>query len=120
LQNEYIIYNNTYKEISSGLDLDRKEVSNLINDVIHYKIKTIFITNKDRLTRLSFRTLENIFNKFGTNIIVINDSDKDTDNEVFEELISLMHSFSTKMYSNRRKKKLTNMKNDLTLFKTLE
>lgn len=116
-----IEYQKIYKEISSGIDLDRKEVSNLINDVLHYKIKCIYITNKDRLTRLSFKTLENIFNRFGTSIIVINDDeDKDTNNEAFEELISLIHIFSTKMYSKRRKLKLKNMKSDLTLFNTLE
>ena len=116
-----IEYQQMYKEISSGIDLDRKEVSKLIDDVLHYKIKCIYITNKDRLTRLSFKTLENIFNRFGTNVVVINDDeDKDTNNEAFEELISLIHMFSTKMYSKRRKLKLKNMKSDLTLFNTLE
>ena len=116
-----IEYQQMYKEISSGIDLDRKEVSKLIDDVLHYKIKCIYITNKDRLTRLSFKTLENIFNRFGTNVVVINDDeDKDTNNEAFEELISLIHIFSTKMYSKRRKLKLKNMKSDLTLFNTLE
>lgn len=111
-----IKYDNIYRDIDSGLDLDRNSISGLIDDVLHYKIKTIYITNKDRLTRLSFKTLINIFNRFGTNVITINDEDKDTDNEVFEELISLVHIFSTKMYSNRRKKKLVNMKSDLKLF----
>lgn len=111
-----IKYDNIYRDIDSGLDLDRNSISGLIDDVLHYKIKTIYITNKDRLTRLSFKTLINIFNRFGTNVITINDEDKDTDNEVFEELISLVHIFSTKMYSNRCKKKLINMKSDLKLF----
>lgn len=116
-----ITYNKTFKEIASGIDLNGKEVSTLIDDVLHYKIKSIYITNKDRLTRLSFKTLEDIFNRFGTNIIVINDDeDKDTNNEAFEELISLIHIFSTKMYSARRKKKLKNIKSDLTLFNTVK
>jgi len=115
-----IIYDKIYKEISSGLDLDRREVSELIDNVLHYKIKTIYITNKDRLTRMSFKTLENIFKRFGAEIVVINDEDKDTTNEVFEELISLIHVFSTKMYSNRRKQKLKNMKSDLILFNSFD
>lgn len=118
--NNKIIYTKTLKEISSGLDLDRKGFSTLLNDVIHYRIKNIYITNKDRLTRLSFKTLESIFTKFGTSIVIINEEDKDTTNEVFEELISLIHIFSTKMYSNRRKKKLNIMKTDLALFDSSE
>ena len=99
-----ITYEKSYKEISSGINLDRKEISNLIDNVFHYKIKSIYITNEDRLTGLSFKTLSNMFYRFGTTIITINDEDTDTDNEVFEEFISLVHIFSTKMYPHRRKK----------------
>ena len=61
-----IVYNKIYKEISSGIDLDRNQLNILIEEVIHYKIKSIYITHKDRLTRLSFRTLNNIFKRFHT------------------------------------------------------
>jgi predicted site-specific integrase-resolvase len=37
-------------------------------------------------------------------------SNESNDNKIFEELISLMHIFSTKMYSNRRKNKLIYIK----------
>lgn len=111
-----IKYGDIYKEISSGIDLNRKEFSKLLDDVIHYKIANIYITYKDRLTRLSFSTIETIFNKFGTKIIIINNTSSDNDNEIFEELVSLIHLFSTTMYSNRRKKKLNIVKEDLLLF----
>ena len=105
---------NVYSEISSGLDLDRTKFNLLLDDVINHKIKNIYISNKDRLTRLSFRTIEAMFNKFNTKIIVINnDNNSSNDNEVFEELISLMHIFSTSMYSNRRKNKINIYKQDI-------
>ena len=113
-----IKYDSVYKEISSGIDLNRTEFSKILDDVIHYRIANIYITYKDRLTRLSFITLETIFQKFGTQIIIINNlnTDKDNDNEAFEELISLIHLFSTSMYSHRRKKKLNILSDDLKLF----
>ena len=81
------------------------------------KIKNIYITHKDRLTRLSFKTLSNLFSKFNTNIIVIDeDSNKSNDNEIFDELISLLHIFSTTMYSHRRKKKVDIIKDDIENF----
>jgi len=96
----------TFSEISSGLNLDRKQFSILLDKVINYKINTIYISNKDRLTRLSFRTLKQLFAKYSTQIISINqDNSKSNDYEIFEELISLMHIFSTTMYSKRRKSK---------------
>lgn len=117
-KNNNIEYDAIYKEISSGIDLNRTEFSKILDDVIHYRIANIYITYKDRLTRLSFTTLETIFQKFGTQIVIINnlDIDKDNDNEAFEELISLVHLFSTSMYSNRRKRKLNIVSKDLKLF----
>jgi len=108
-----------YSEIASGLDFDRKEFSLLLDDIFNYKIDTVYISNKDRLTRLSFNTLTNIFKKFDTKIIVVNNiNSKHNDNEIFEELISLMHIFSTTMYSNRRKNKINIWKNDIENFIT--
>jgi predicted site-specific integrase-resolvase len=99
-----IKYNKVYQEIASGIDFDRDEFTNIINDVISKKIANIYITHKDRLSRLSFLTLENMFKQFGTNIIVINDIDnnKSLDDDLFEELLNIIHVFSTKMYSKRR------------------
>ena len=95
-----------YSDIHSGLDLDRTSFNKLMDDVVNLKIKNIYITHKDRLTRLSFKTIQHLFNKYGTSIIEISKNTQNgnisNDNEIFEELISLMHVFSTTMYSNKR------------------
>ena len=112
---------NIYSEISSGIDLDRSQFSKLLDDIFNYKIKYIYISNKDRLTRLSFRTLEAILDRFKTKIVVINnENNTSNDNEIFEELISLMHIFSTTLYSNRRKNKINIYKQDIENFITEE
>lgn len=116
-KNNNINITDIYSDISSGIDLDRNNLNKLIDDVINLNIKNIYISHRDRLTRLSFRTLQELFSKFGTNIIIINDnSNESNDNEIFEELISLMHIFSTTMYSNRRKNKVNIYKNDIENF----
>ena len=112
-KNNKIKIDNVYSEISSGLDLERTQFSKLLSDVLDYKISNIYITHKDRLTRLSFTTIKQIFLKFGTNIVIIDKNTRTKNSEILEELISLMHIFSTKMYSNRRKKNLTNITEDL-------
>lgn len=113
-----ISFKNVYSEIHSGIDLDRTEFTKLLIDIMHYKIRNIYITNKDRLTRLSFKTLEFLFNKYGTSIIVIDDTNKNknSDNEVFDELLSIIHIFSMKMYANRRKKNITDIYNQIKNF----
>ena len=63
------------------------------------------ITYRDRLTRAGFNFFENFFKRFGTEIIVINDfvNEKSDLEEIIEEIITLLHSFSMKFYSNRQK-----------------
>lgn len=110
-----IKYDKIFHEIASGIDFERKQFSEVINLVISNKVSNIYITYKDRLSRLSFMTLEKIFKSFNTNIIVINDNHKFTnlDSDLFDELISILHLFSTKMYSKRSKHKLSKCKHEL-------
>ena len=116
-----ISIDNIFSEVANGIDFDRNEFSKLLDDIFDYKIKNIYISNKDRLTRLSFKTLESICKRFNTNIIVINQTNNESnDNEIFEELISLMHIFSTTLYSNRRKNKINIYKQDIENFITEE
>jgi len=94
-----------FSEISSGIDFDRPEFSKLLELIFKNRIHTIFISFKDRLTRLSYKTLKSIFSKFGTKIVPIYDNENQTDYyELFDEISSLMHFFTTKKYSNRRNK----------------
>ena len=64
------------------------------------------ITYKDRLSRVGFDLFKHLFAKYHTEIIVMSElSDKKTDQrEIFEEIISLLHAFSMKMYASRIKK----------------
>jgi predicted site-specific integrase-resolvase len=98
--------------IHSGIDLDRNNFNELLDDVIKYKIKNVYITFKDRLTRLSFKTLESLFKKYQTNIIEFNNTHTSSnDYEIFEELMNLMHIFSTTMPT----KKIIKIKNNILM-----
>ena len=62
-----------YKDIASGLNFDRGEFQSLLSDVIQYKVKTIFITDKDRFSRISFNMWKKLFSYFNCEIVVLND-----------------------------------------------
>jgi putative resolvase len=67
------------------------------------------------LSRISFDMFKNLFKQFNCEIIVLNDIDNKQliEQEIFNEIISLLHCFSMKVYSNRRKQKLNLIKQDL-------
>ena len=102
--NNKITFNHIFSDISSGIDLDRTDFSKLLNIVFENKIDTIYITYWDRLTRLSYKTIFSIFQKFGTKIVPIYQNNINDMEELFDEVSSLMHYFSTKKYSQRKSK----------------
>ena len=77
------------------------------------KVDTVYISYKDRLTRFGFDYFDYIFNLFGTKIEVVNlTKEEDFQQELTQDFISIIHYFSTKLYSNRRKQ-LKQLKNEL-------
>lgn len=94
-----------YEDIKSGMDSNRKDFLDLLSEVIKGNIGCVVIENKDRLIRFGFDLLETIFKKFGTTIIVLNDEldNKSYEQELTEDLISIIHYFTMKSYSHRRK-----------------
>lgn len=105
----------SYKDIASGMNFDRKEFMEMFEDVLNYKISTIYITYKDRFSRISFDLFKRLFSEYGCDIVAINDTEdkKTNESEIFEEIISMLHCFSMKMYSKRRKNKLEIIGKDL-------
>ena len=105
----------SYKDVASGMNFDRKQFMSMLDDILEYKVDAVYITYKDRLSRISFDMFQKLFGEFGCKIVVINDTEdaKSNETEIFEEIISMLHCFAMKMYSNRRKKKLQLIKEDL-------
>jgi len=113
--NGYII-DKVYKDIASGLSFDRGEFQQLVKDIINHNIKVVFISNKDRLSRVSFNMWKELFEYFNCKLVVINEDQQATENEekeIFEDIISLIHCFAMKMYSKRRKNKLKMIEENL-------
>lgn len=105
-----------YKDIASGMNFDRKQFRSMLEDVLNYRISSIYITYKDRFSRISFDMFERLFLEYNCKIIVINKAEsaaEDDEKEIFSDIISMLHCFAMKMYSRRRKKKLELIKEDL-------
>nr|AAT72858.1 putative transposase OrfA [Helicobacter pylori] len=111
-----------YSDIKSGMSLDRKGFMELLNAVMSFKIKAVYISYKDRLARLSYELVEKLFSDYGTKIVIINQCESiSLEQELFEDIMQTIHSFSMKMYSKRRiaKKLLLESKVNPALLKSL-
>lgn len=100
-----LLVDKIFSEIASGMNENRKEFNELINLILEGKVARIFITYKDRFTRFGFEYFNNLCKYFNTEIIVLENqiNEENFQKELTEDLISIIHHFSMKMYSNRRK-----------------
>ena len=100
-------------DIKSGMSFDRKGFQQLCMEVIQGRVQLVIIENKDRLVRFGYEIVEGLFKYFGTTILVINDevSNKTYEQELTEDFISIIHYFTAKSYSHRRK--LNKLKREL-------
>lgn len=96
-----------FTDIASGISFEnRTQFFELLDLVMAGKVSAVIITYKDRLSRVGFDLFKYLFDKYHTQIIVMSKlTDKKTDQqEIFEEIISLLHAFSMKTDVSRRKK----------------
>ena len=94
-----------YSDIASGMNEDRKGLNEMMSDIISGKISKVVISHKDRLTRFGFGYLKTIFSRYNTEIEIVNlEDEKSFQDELSEDLISIIRHFSMKFHGNRKNK----------------
>ena len=98
---KYVISNGSnpkvFSDIGSGMNEKRPGLISLMNEITQNKISKVVISHKDRLTRFGFGYLETIFKMYNTEIEIINlEDDKSFQEELTEDLITIIHHFSMK------------------------
>nr|WP_052306421.1 IS607 family transposase [Pyrococcus sp. ST04] len=105
------------KEITSGLNENRKGLKKLINLAKNNEYDVLLITYPDRLTRFEFKYLEELFSAYNVRIETVFAKDKTPRKELVEDLIGIITSFAGKLYgirSHRNKKFVQGFKKLLT------
>ena len=109
-----------FEEVSSGMNDNRAKLHALFKLVIERKINRVVVEYKDRLTRFNFRFLEEFFKSHGVTIeCVSSQMNKTFEEELSQDIISLLASMSAKLYGrrsaeNRKKKQAQSSKNNST------
>jgi len=91
-------------DIGSGLNENRKNFLKLLEMVAERKVSKVVVAYKDRLTRFGFETLSRMFQAFGTAIEVVNHEEKTPQEELVEDLITIVSHFAGKLYGLRSHK----------------
>lgn len=89
-------------EVGSGMNDNRRKLKELFSLVENKEIDIVLIEHKDRLTRFCFKYLCSYFNSYGCRIEWIEDTlGKTYEQELVEDVLSLLTCFSAKIYGKR-------------------
>jgi len=69
------------------------------------KIKTIIITHKDRFIRFGYDWFEKFCMKFNTTIVIVNNEELSPQEELVQDIVSILRVFSCRLYGLRKYKK---------------
>lgn len=100
------------KDVGSGLSDTRNGFIRLTNLVIEKKVCKIIIEHKDRLTRFQYNFIEKMFKSYSVEIIHIENNDVGEQEDLVTDIISLMASFSGKVYGKRSAERRRKKKED--------
>lgn len=99
-----MIFDEVITDIGSGLNYNRKKWNQLLDEAFEEKISEIIISNKDRFIRFGYECFERFLLKTGTKMIVVNNEKLSPQEELVQDLISIIHGFSCRIDGLRKYK----------------
>ncbi|AHM56867.1 transcriptional regulator, MerR family [Peptoclostridium acidaminophilum DSM 3953] len=100
-----IILDEVIEDYGSGLNYNRKKWNKLIDECMTNEIESIIITHKDRFVRFGYDWFERFLSKFDVKLIVVNNESLSPQEELVQDIISILHVFGFRIYGLRKYKK---------------
>ena len=98
---EYSSYT-TISDIASGINFKRKGLQTILDSCIQGVIGEVVITHRDRLSRFGFDLVKIIIEKAGGTITIFDDEkNKSSEQELAEDLLSIIHIYSCRQMGKR-------------------
>ena len=100
-----LIVDEVIRDYGSGLNYNRKKWNQLLGEGMENKVKMIFVSHKDRFVRFGFDWFEKFCNKFNVEIVVVKNDKLSPHEELVQDIVSILHVFSCRLYGLRKYKK---------------
>lgn len=104
------------EEVGGGLNFKRKRFLALMDEVGRGEIKTLILAHRDRLTRFGFEWFAHYTTVHGCEILVLNQERLSPEQEMVQDLMTIVHCFSSRLYGLRNYRKALSevLQQDLT------
>lgn len=96
-----IMVTHIIKDVGSGMNDNRSGFVKLTNLIIKQKVNMVVVEHKDRLTRFQFNFIKKMFESYGCKVVVVEGEDVSNEEELCQDMMSLLASFSGRFYGKR-------------------
>lgn len=91
------------KEIASGINFKRKVLNRILEESHNGLVEEVVVSHKDRLCRIAFDHFAWLFELYRVNLVVVGEEGHSPEEELSEDLFSIIHVFSSRHYGQRRR-----------------
>lgn len=92
-------------EVGGGMNFKRPIFLDIINKIENEEVSTLIIAHKDRLCRFGFEFFEYFAKEHNCELIVVNQPSLSPQEEIVEDMLSIVHTFSSRLYGLHKYKK---------------
>jgi predicted site-specific integrase-resolvase len=92
-------------EIGGGLNFKRPKFTGLVDRIGRGEIATLVIAHRDRLARFGYDLLVHLCRTHGCQIVVLNTESLSPEQEMVQDLMTITHCFSARLYGLRNYRK---------------
>ena len=93
------------EEIGGVLNFKRKRFLALMDEIGRREVKTLILAHRDRLTRFGFEWFEHFARMNGCELLVLNQERLSPEQEMVQDLMTIVHCFSSRLYGLRNYRK---------------
>lgn len=100
-------------EIGGGLNFKRPKMLALLGRIMQGTVSRLIVAHKDRLARFGFDLYRWLCEQNGCELVVLNETNLSPEREMVEDILAILHCFSSRLYGLRKYKSQIKEDSDL-------
>src|SRR5215472_5384229 len=92
-------------EIGGGMNFKRKQFLNLVDAILAGEVEQVVLAHQDRLARFGYSLLVHLCQTHHCKLVVMNTEQLSPEQELVQDLITITHCFSSRLYGLRTYRK---------------
>ena len=89
------------EEVGSGLNYQRQHFNRIMQEIELGRVQRLIIAHQDRLVRFGFEWFAAFCERHGTELVIVNGDTLSPEQELVQDLLSIVHVFSARLYGLR-------------------